>query len=77
MDEKRNEFNEIAEQLDKISNPTFALWYMLQDFEKIVDRMIKDSKCEDKILMNMAMMKYGELKKAAEQMRDVLADDLW
>lgn len=74
---KEEEFKKIAEQLDAIECPSFALWYLLQEFPKIVDRQMAKGTCENKTYEVLAQIKYAELKKAAEEMRDIIADDLW
>lgn len=74
---KEEEFQKIAEQLDAIECPSFALWYLLQEFPKIVDRQMAKGTCENKTYEVLAQIKYAELKKVAEEMRDIIADDLW
>lgn len=74
---KEQEFQKIAEQLDAIECPSFALWYLLQEFPKIVDRQMTKGTCENKTYEALAQIKYAELKKAAEEMRDIIAADLW
>lgn len=74
---KEEEFQKIAEQLDAIECPSFALWYLLQEFPKIVDRQMAKGTCENKTYELLAQRRYAELKKAAEEMREVIADDLW
>ena len=77
MEERNKSFEEIAEKLDAIDCPSFALWYLLQEFPKIVDRQMGKGTCENKTYEALAQIKYAELKKAAEEMRDIIADDLW
>lgn len=74
---KEEEFQKIAEQLDAIECPSFALWYLLPEFEKIVSRQMAKGTCGNKTYELLAHYKYGELKKAAEEMREVIADELW
>ena len=77
MEERDKMFKEIAEQLDAIECPSFALWYLLQEFPKIVDRQMTKGTCENKTYEALAQIKYAELKKAAEEMRDIISADLW
>lgn len=74
---KEEEFQKIAEQLDAIECPSFALWYLLPKFEEIANREMAKEMCSSKIYELLAMYKYSELKKAAEEMREVIAADLW
>lgn len=74
---KEEEFQKIAEKLDEIECPSFALWYLLQEFPKIVDRQMAKGIYENKIYEALAQIKYAELKKAAEEMRNIIAADLW
>lgn len=77
MEESDKMFEGIAEQLDEIECPSFALWYLLQEFPKIVDRQMTKGTCENKTYEALAQIKYAELKKAAEEMRDIIAAELW
>lgn len=77
MEERDKMFKEIAEKLDEIECPSFALWYLLQEFPKIVDRQMAKGTCENKTYEALAQIKYAEFKKAAEEMRDIIAGDLW
>lgn len=74
---KEEEFQKIAEQLDAIECPSFALWYLLQEFPKIVDRQMAKGTCENKTYEMLAQWRYAELKKAAEEIREIVADELW
>lgn len=74
---KEEEFQKIAEQLDAIECPSFALWYLLPEFEKIANRQMAKGTCENKTYEMLAQWRYAELKKAAEEIREIVADDLW
>ena len=74
---KEEEFRKIAEQLDKVECPAFALWYLLPYFEESLKRQLTLGTCENKSVMTLAMMKYNELLKASKEIRDIVADELW
>lgn len=76
MDKKEKYFNEMAEQLDKITCPAFALWYMLPEFEKIAERQMK-GECKDERIYGVARIKMDELLKAAKEIREIVASELW
>lgn len=77
--DKEIEFKEIAKKLDEIECPTFALWYLLQNFKDICERQMKDSKYmkDNDLVITLAKLKANELIKAADEMREILAADLW
>ena len=75
--DKEKEFREMAKKLDEIKCPAFALWYFLPMFKSICDRQMKEGSCENKTYEVLAQLKYSELKKAAEEIRDIVAADLW
>ena len=75
--DKVKEFREMAKKLDEIKCPAFALWYFLPMFESICKRQMNLGSCENNTYEILAQLKYTELKKAAEEIRDVVAADLW
>ena len=71
-------YNKLANQLDKIDCPAFALWYMLPEFEKICERQIKDSlNVANGTVSHLATLKMNELIKASKEIREIVADELW
>lgn len=74
---KEEQFQKWAKEIDAIECPAFALWLLLPLFEQIVERQMKKGGCENKTYETLAHLKYAELKKAAEEIRDIVADELW
>lgn len=76
--DKEIEFQKMANELDKIECPAFALWYMLPEFEKIVEReMNEKEKLKDECIYELARIKVQELIRASKEIREVLAAELW
>lgn len=66
--DKQKEFEKIAEILDKIECPIFALWYLLPKINEVLERNSYGI---------LSSLKANDLKKAAEEMREVLSNELW
>lgn len=67
----KKEFCELANELDKIKCPSFALWYLLPHANEVLD---KANEYTNDYLVDQ---KVKDLKKAIEELREVLSNELW
>lgn len=74
---KEEEFQKMAEQIEAIECPAFALWYLLPLFDQICDRQFAKGTCDNETITRLAELRRAELSKAAKEIRDIVADDLW
>ncbi len=74
---KEEEFQNIAKILDKIECKAFALWYLLPEFKEISGEQMLTGKSINETVDRIVNNKRLELLKAADEIRDIIADRLW
>ncbi len=67
----KKEFCELANKLDKIECPLFALWYLLPYANEVLE---KEREYSNDYLLDQ---KVKDLKKSVTEIREILADKLW
>ena len=74
---KEEQFQKWAEEIEAIECPAFALWLLLPLVDEIFDRQMKKASCDNMTMRMLSQWKMDELRKAAKEIRDVVADELW